>query len=29
VTDRVKLLAYRLLLPPQSKQRSPLKSTWV
>jgi H+-transporting ATPase len=27
VTDRVKLLAYRLLLPPQSKQRSPLKST--
>ncbi|MBN3946983.1 MAG: plasma-membrane proton-efflux P-type ATPase [Nostoc sp. NMS7] len=27
VNDRVKLLAYRLLLPPQSKQRSPLKST--
>ncbi|MEH2058214.1 MAG: plasma-membrane proton-efflux P-type ATPase [Nostoc sp.] len=27
VTDRVKLLAYRLLLPPRSKQRSPLKMT--
>jgi H+-transporting ATPase len=27
VTDRVKLLAYQLLLPPRSKQKSPLKST--
>lgn len=27
LTDRVKLLAYRLLLPPQSRRRSPLKMT--